>query len=246
MLGLPDGIKGLLFDLDGVITKTAVVHAQAWKQTFDGFLRERDGDDFTPFDPHADYDRYVDGLPRTAGVRGFLQSRGIELPEGDPDDPPGTPTLAGLGNRKNDLVLELIHTEGVEAYPGSVRYLDAVRTAGLPCAVVSSSANTRDVLQTTGLLDRFQVIVDGVVARERGLEGKPAPDTFLEGAKDLGVDRSAAVVFEDAQSGVRAGHAGGFGQVVGVDRVGQADALRREGADVVVQDLAELLDEDPA
>lgn len=241
MLGLPDAIKACLFDLDGVITKTAVVHAKAWKAMFDAFLRERDGDDFRPFDTHADYDRYVDGLPRADGVRTFLKSRDIELPEGDPDDPPAKATIAGLGNRKNELVLKLIHEDGVDAYEGSVRYLDAVREAGMPCAVVSSSANTRDVLQTTGLLDRFDAIVDGVVARERGLKGKPAPDTFAAGARELGVDAQQAAVFEDAQAGVQAGHDGGFGHVIGVDRVGQADALREHGADVVVEDLAELL-----
>jgi beta-phosphoglucomutase family hydrolase len=247
-LGLPDGVRACLFDLDGVITRTAVVHARAWQEMFDAFLRERaeqTGEPFVPFDPRADYDRYVDGKKRADGTRSFLASRGIELPEGDPDDDPGAATVNGLGNRKNEIVLRRIRQDGVEVYEGSVRYLHAVRAAGVRTAVVSSSANTREVLQVTGLTDLFDGRVDGLVARERDLPGKPAPDTFLAGAADLGVDPTRAVVFEDALAGVEAGHAGGFGLVVGVDRVGQADALREHGADVVVQDLAELL-KDPA
>ena len=245
-LGLPDGVRACLFDLDGVITKTAVVHARAWKEMFDEYLRERSeqtGEPFVPFDTRADYERYVDGKKRADGTRSFLASRGIELPEGDPDDDPGAATINGLGNRKNEILLRRIRNDGVEVYDGSVRYLHAVRAAGVRSAVVSSSANTAEVLAVTGLTDLFDARVDGLVARERGLPGKPAPDTFLEGAAELGVDARQAVVFEDALAGVEAGHAGGFALVVGVDRVGQADALREHGADVVVQDLAELLGE---
>jgi len=243
-LGLPDGIRACLFDLDGVITQTAKVHAAAWKEMFDAYLRQRDGDGFTPFDLHADYDRFVDGMPRADGVRTFLRSRGIELPEGDPDDPPTAETVNGLGNRKNDIVQRRIRQDGVEVYEGSVRYLHAARTGGLRTAVVSSSANTAEVLQVTGLSDLFDARVDGQVARARHLPGKPKPDTFLAAAADLGVQATQAAVFEDALAGVEAGRAGGFGIVVGVDRVGQADALKEHGADVVVDDLAELLKED--
>jgi beta-phosphoglucomutase family hydrolase len=245
MLGLPDGIEACLFDLDGVLTKTAKVHAAAWKQMFDEYLRDRaarTGEDYVPFDAGHDYNEYVDGKPRYDGVRSFLQSRGIELPQGSPDDPPSAETVDGLGNRKNELVLELIERDGVEAYEGSVRYVRAARDAGLRRAVVSSSTNCRDVLEAAGMLDLFEEVVDGNVARERDLKGKPAPDTFLEGARALGVGADKAVVFEDAVAGVEAGRAGGFGCVVGVDRVDHADALREHGAGVVVRDLAELLD----
>jgi beta-phosphoglucomutase family hydrolase len=245
MLGLPDGIEACLFDLDGVLTKTAKVHAAAWKQMFDEYLRDRatrTGEDYVPFDAGHDYNEYVDGKPRYDGVRSFLQSRGIELPQGSPDDRPSAETVDGLGNRKNELVLELIERDGVEAYEGSVRYVRAARDAGLRRAVVSSSTNCRDVLEAAGMLDLFEEVVDGNVARERDLKGKPAPDTFLEGARALGVGADKAVVFEDAVAGVEAGRAGGFGCVVGVDRVDHADALREHGAGVVVRDLAELLD----
>lgn len=241
MLGLPDDVRACLFDLDGVLTDTAAVHNRAWKQTFDAFLRDRDGTGFVPFDPEADYNTYVDGKPRAAGVRDFLASRDIELPEGDPDDEPGAPTVNGVGNQKNVLLLERIETDGVKVYEGSRRYLQAVRDAGLRVAVVSSSANTRQVLQVTGLEALVETRVDGVTARERSLPGKPAPDTFQAAAADLGVSAHEAAVFEDALSGVAAGRAGSFGIVVGVDRVGQAQALREAGADVVVTDLAELL-----
>ncbi|KOG42567.1 beta-phosphoglucomutase family hydrolase [Streptomyces resistomycificus] len=238
-LGLPADILACLFDLDGVVTKTAVVHAAAWKEMFDAFLRERDGDDFRPFGD-SDYDEYVDGRPRADGVRTFLASRGVELPEGSPGDPPDAPTVHGLGNRKNELVLEKIRTDGVEAYDGTLRYLEAVRAHGLRTAIVSSSANCRDVLRVIGAEHFFDVRVDGVVAAERGLPGKPHPDTFLAAAHDLGVDASRCAVFEDALAGMDAGRAGHFGHVVGVDRVGQTDALYAHGADVVVRDLAEL------
>jgi beta-phosphoglucomutase family hydrolase len=245
MLGLPDGIEGCLFDLDGVLTQTAKVHAAAWKEMFDDYLRaraERTGDDFVPFDAGADYDEYVDGKPRYDGVRSFLESRGIDLPDGTPDDPPSAETVDGLGNRKNELVLKIIERDGVEAYEGSVRYVKAARDAGLRRAVVSSSTNCRDVLEAAGIIDLFEAVVDGVVAAREGLKGKPAPDTFLAGARALGLGPRQAAVFEDAVAGVEAGRAGGFGFVVGVDRVNHADALRAHGADIVVKDLAELLE----
>jgi beta-phosphoglucomutase family hydrolase len=244
MLGLPDRIKALLFDLDGVLTQTAKVHAAAWKEMFDAFLRTRAdarGEPFVAFDPVSDYDEFVDGKPRYDGVRSFLASRGITLPEGADDDPAGAETVHGLGNRKNELVVRMIHDQGVEPYEGSVRYAEAARDAGIPRAVVSSSANARDVLKAAGMIDLFEHIVDGVVAAREHLRGKPAPDTFLRGATELGVEPAAAAVFEDALAGVEAGRAGKFGCVVGVDRVGQADALRAHGADLVVSDLAELL-----
>lgn len=245
MLGIPDQIRACLFDLDGVLTQTAKVHAAAWKEMFDDYLRQRAkrcGEPFVPFDAVADYEAYVDGKPRADGTRSFLASRGITLPEGTPADPPTAETVQGLSTRKNKLVLDLIRRDGVHVYEGSVRYLQAVRGAGLPRAVVSSSANCRDVLIAAGIIDLFDQQVDGLVAEREHLRGKPAPDTFLAGARALGVPASAAAVFEDAQAGVAAGRAGGFGFVVGVDRLGQADALRAHGADVVVTDLAELLE----
>jgi beta-phosphoglucomutase family hydrolase len=229
MLGLPDGITACLFDLDGVLTKTAEVHARAWKQMFDAFLEDR-GE--PPFDLVHDYDQYVDGKPRLDGVRDFLASRGIELPDDE---------VRRLAETKNELVLRLIREHGVEPYEGSVRYLHAARDAGLRRAVVSSSHNCHDVLVAAGIEDLLEVRIDGVVAEERHLNGKPAPDTFLEGAKELGVAREQAAVFEDALAGVAAGRAGAFGCVVGVDRAGQRDALREHGATVVVDDLAALL-----
>ncbi|WP_333767048.1 HAD family hydrolase [Streptomyces sp. IBSBF 2435] len=240
-IGLPATVRACLFDLDGVLTPTALVHAAAWKETFDSFLRRLQGPEFEPFDATADYDEYVDGRPRADGVRTFLASRGIELPEGDEDDPPDHDTVHGLGNRKNVIVLDKIREDGVEAYPGSVRYLKAVRAAGLRTAVVSSSANCRDVLVSAGIEDLIDVRIDGVVARERGLRGKPKPDTYLEAAGDLGLGPDEAAVFEDALVGMDAGRAGRFGYVVGVDRTGQADELRRHGADTVVTDLDQLL-----
>ncbi len=243
-LGVPGFIRGLLFDLDGVLTQTAKQHAAAWKQMFDDFLAQRSRDTggaYVEFDARTDYDTYVDGRPRLAGTQAFLQSRHIELPIGTPQDPGGTATVYGLSNRKNDLVLELIRTQGVTVYPGSVRYLHAAREAGLPCAVVTSSANAEQVLTSAKLVDLFDARIDGLVAAREGFAGKPAPDTFLAGARLLGVPPEAAAVFEDALAGVGAGRAGHFGYVVGVDRVGQADALRAHGADIVVRDLAELL-----
>jgi HAD superfamily hydrolase (TIGR01509 family) len=221
------------------------VHAIAWKEMFDAFLRDRAAqteEPFVPFDPVADYSGYIDGKLRYDGVRSFLASRGIELAEGAATDPPDANTVHGLGNRKNELVLSLIRTQGVDAYDGSVRYVRAADVAGLRRAVVSASANTRDVLDAAGIADLFEVRIDGIVAAEQDLRGKPAPDTFLAAAKALEVDAIEAAVFEDALAGVAAGRAGGFGFVVGVDRVGQAEALSEHGADVVVQDLAELLE----
>ncbi len=241
VLGLPDSVTALLFDLDGVLTQTAKVHDKAWKETFDAELKRRDGDGFTPFDADADYDTYVDGKPRYDGVRDFLKSRGIQLPEGDPADPPSAETVCGIGNRKNELVLEMIKRDGVQPYEGSVRYVKAARDAGLRRAVVSSSANCRDVLIAAGIEDLFEARVDGATAAEQHLKGKPHPDTFLAGAKALGVSAAQSAVFEDALAGVQAGRAGNFGYVVGVDRVGQAQALREHGANVVVEDLDELL-----
>ncbi|GID60574.1 beta-phosphoglucomutase family hydrolase [Actinoplanes couchii] len=244
MLGLPSHVTACLFDLDGVLTDTALVHGAAWKQTFDSFLEswsERHDQPFVPFDSGADYHRYVDGRQRADGVRTFLASRGITLPEGDPDDAPDRETVNGVGNRKNILVLQKIKEGAVQVYPGSVEYLKAVKAAGLRRAVVSASANCKDVLEAAGIADLLEARVDGVVAREQGLPGKPAPDTFLLGAKLLGIDPANCAVFEDAQAGVAAGRAGGFGIVVGVDRVGQAAELREHGADVVVTDLSELL-----
>ncbi len=236
MLKLPADIEALLFDLDGVITQTAKVHAQAWKTMFDEFLRaraERTGEPYVEFDAHHDYDEYVDGRPRADGVRSFLDARGIEHDAALDRE---------LGDRKNELVLRLIREQGVEVYEGSIRFAEQARAQGLRRAVVSSSANTKEVLRTTGLEDLFEAVVDGVVAEQEGLAGKPAPDTFLAAAAELGVEPSACVVLEDALAGVEAGRAGNFGYVIGVDRTGQADALAEHGADLVVQDLAELIE----
>jgi beta-phosphoglucomutase family hydrolase len=231
MLGLPDAVTALLFDLDGVLTDTASVHQRAWKEMFDDYLRERDGDGFAEF-TSRDYERYVDGKPRYDGVASFLESRGID-PEKD--------LVRELGDRKNAAVQRKIREEGVQVFEGSRRYLEAARDAGLRRAVVSSSANTAEVLEVTGLAPLIEARVDGVVAKEEGLPGKPEPDTFVEGARRLGVEPAQAAVFEDALSGVQAGRAGNFAAVIGVDRVGQADALREHGADRVVRDLDELL-----
>jgi beta-phosphoglucomutase family hydrolase len=244
VLGLPEKVRACLFDLDGVLTDTASVHTKAWKAMFDAYLSERakrTGENFVPFDAAADYRQYVDGKKREDGVRSFLSSRGIELPDGGPDDPDDAETIYGLGNRKNDMFQQVLHADGVKVFDGSRRYLEAASAAGLGIAVVSSSANTRDILEITGL-DRFvQKRVDGVTLRDEHIAGKPAPDSYLRGAQLLNVGPDAAAVFEDALSGVQAGRAGNFGYVVGVDRVGQAEDLRRNGADVVVTDLADLL-----
>jgi beta-phosphoglucomutase family hydrolase len=246
VLGLPEGVTAGLFDLDGVLTDTAAAHDKAWKEMFDVFLRawaERTGEPFRPFDPVADYAAYVDGKPRPDGVRDFLASRGITLPEGDPGDGPEVETVNGLGNRKNQALLRRIREEGVEVFEGSRRYLVAARDAGLRRVVVSSSANTAEILAVTGLDGLVEGRIDGVAVAAQGLKGKPAPDAFLAGARCAGVEPGQAAVFEDALAGVAAGRAGGFGFVVGVDRTGHADALRAHGADVVVGDLADLLDD---
>lgn len=244
-LGLPEGVRACLFDLDGVLTDTASVHRRAWKEMFDAYLSaraQRTGDRFVPFDIDADYESYVDGKKREDGVRAFLESRGITLPEGAPDDGADAETVNGLGNRKNELFQQRLQSDGVDVFDGSRRYLEAVSAAGLRVAVVSSSANTREVLDITGLARFVEVRVDGVTMREEGIAGKPAPDSFLHAAQLLDTPPDHAAVFEDALAGVAAGHAGHFGVVIGVDRVGHAEDLRHNGADVVVTDLAELLD----
>jgi len=240
MIGLPDEITACLFDLDGVLTGTAALHKAAWKQTFGSFLRERDGSGYRAF-VDEDYAEYVDGRPRMDGVREFLASRNISLPDGGPDDPVTHHTVYGLANRKNQLVLRIIEQRGVNPYPGSVRYLEAAQQAGLAIAVVTSSANATSVLEAADLARFVQAQVDGLVIARENLRGKPAPDSFVAGAKMLGVEPANAVVFEDALAGVEAGKAGNFGYVVGVDREHQADRLRAHGADIVVEDLAELL-----
>jgi beta-phosphoglucomutase family hydrolase len=245
VLGLPDTIRACLFDLDGVLTQTAKEHAAAWKEMFDAFLAARaksTGEPLVPFDPVSDYDTYIDGKLRADGTRSFLQSRGINLPEGSPEDPPDAETINGLSNRKNEILLERLRSGGVQVYPGSVQYLQAVKNAGLRRAVVSASANTRQVLESAQLSAYFETVVDGVVAAHDHLKGKPAPDSYLAAARALQLPPAEAAVFEDALAGVEAGRAGNFGFVVGVDRVDQADALRQHGANIVVRDLAELLD----
>ncbi|MDP9094167.1 MAG: beta-phosphoglucomutase family hydrolase [Actinomycetota bacterium] len=239
MLGLPEAITVCLFDLDGVLTDTASVHRKAWKQTFDELLRRRGMPEFTD----QDYVQYVDGKPRADGVRDFLASRGIVVPEGEPDDPPDPETVRSVGNQKNQLLLRYIRQDGVAVYEGSRRYLTAARQSGLRRAVVSSSANTEDVLRVTGMDALVEGRIDGNTLTERHLRGKPAPDSFLAGAQLFGVAPDAAAVFEDATSGVQAGRAGRFGIVVGVNRLDDehGKALMSSGADVVVRDLEELL-----
>jgi beta-phosphoglucomutase family hydrolase len=235
MLKLPEGITALLFDLDGVVTQTAKLHSAAWKEMFDTFLRERaeqTGEPFEEFTPN-DYDRYVDGRPRLDGVRTFLVARGIE---------PDEELVRRLGDRKNELVLKLIRERGVEVYDSSIDLIKEAQREGLRRAVVSSSANTREVLESVGIEDLFEAVVDGLVAQREGLPGKPAPDTFLAGARALGAEPAQAAVFEDALAGVEAGRAGGFGWVVGVNRTGQREALAEHGADIVVDDLSELIE----
>lgn len=244
-LGLPAGMRACLFDLDGVLTQTAKVHCAAWKEIFDDYLRNRAGrlgEKFVAFDPAADYDEYVDGKPRLDGVRSFLASRGIRLPEGSSDDPVDAETVYGLGNRKNEILLKRIADGGVEVYQGSVRFVRAARDAGLHRAVVSSSANCQSILAAVGIEDLFEARIDGVTIARDHVPGKPAPDTFLAAARALGVPAAEAVVFEDALAGVEAGRAGRFGWVVGVDRAGQAEALRAHGANQTVTDLAQLLE----
>ena len=244
-LGLPPNIEACLFDLDGVLTQTAKVHARAWKETFDAFLKERArraGEELRPFDEVVDYDEYVDGKAREDGVRSFLAARQFSLPEGSEGDLPEAETVHGLANRKDALFLQLIRTHGVESYEGSVRYVHAARVAQLKLAVVSSSRHCTEVLLAAHMHGLFDAQVDGNVAHSRGLAGKPAPDTYLEAARMLGTAPPDSAVYEDALAGVQAGRAAGFGLVIGVDRAGQADALRKHGADVVVKDLDELIE----
>jgi beta-phosphoglucomutase family hydrolase len=248
MLGLPDGVTACLFDLDGVLTQTAKVHAEAWKSMFDEFLREwapAHGQEFVAFDPVHDYDEYVDGKPRLDGVRDFLRSRGLAVPEGDDSDPPDAETVHAIAQRKNADVQQRIRTDGVEVFDGSRRYLEEAARHGLRRIVVSSSANTADVLKVTGLDRLVEGRVDGVTLKEQNIPGKPAPDSFLAGARLAGVPAAQAVVFEDATSGVEAGRRGDFGFVVGVNRLDDhhGEALREHGAGVVIRDLAELLDQ---
>jgi beta-phosphoglucomutase family hydrolase len=241
---LPAEIRACLFDMDGVLTDTAAVHAAAWKKMFDGFLREwsaRGGEHLAEFDLVADYREFIDGRQRSDGVRAFLAARGIDLPEGSPEDPPDAPTVAGLGNRKNQLVLALLDRDGVRVFDGSRRFLRAAAEAGLRTAVVSASANCEQVLEAAGLTQLFDARVDGVVAAREHLRGKPAPDMFLAAARIVGVRPAESAVFEDALAGVAAGRAGGFGLVVGVARSAGACDLRSRGADLVVSDLAELI-----
>lgn len=243
-LGLPDGIHACLFDLDGVLTETASIHFEAWKQTFDSYLSQRGGH-FEPFNKQ-DYLKFVDGKPRHDGVRSFLASRSIVLPEDEGSTTLADsqePTVQGLGDKKNALVIELMQAMGVTPFEGSRRYLNEAQKAGLKVAVVSASANARAVLEAAGLLNRFEEVVDGIVARTEGLRGKPFPDTFVYAARRLEVDPAHACVFEDALAGVKAARDGGFGYVVGINRASQAAELMGEGADVVVDDLADLLTE---
>lgn len=244
VFGLPSSIRACLFDLDGVLTPTAKVHAKAWKSMFDGYLEVRARATGTPFIPFtiADYERYVDGRPRADGTRSFLAARGIHLPEGGAADPPTAETVRGLAARKNELFERLLRDAGVSAYEGSERYVRAVRGSGIRTAVVSSSRHARAVLAAAGIADLFDAILDGAAAREARLAGKPAPDTYAAAARMLRVAPWQAAVFEDALAGVEAGRTGRFGYVVGVDRLGQAVELRRHGADVVVTDLADLLE----
>lgn len=241
---LPAEIRACLFDMDGVLTQTAKVHSEAWKEMFDAFLKARaeaDGTEFVPFDIATDYVKYVDGRLRQDGVRGFLESRGIELPEGSPDDDEHQETINGLGTRKNNRVVELIRTEGVETFADAIVLLNAVRASGLKTAVVSASKNTPDVLRVTNLADKFDYVMHGGIAGEMGLPGKPAPDTFIAAAEALGETPATCAVLEDAISGVQAGRDGKFGYVIGVDRVNHGEELRAKGADIVLRNLEDLV-----
>ncbi len=242
-LGLPDDVRGCLFDMDGVLTRTATVHAAAWKQMFDEFLLEwgrRTASPTTPFTT-ADYESYVDGRSRADGTRAFLASRGITLPEGSAADEAGATTVQGLSKQKNEILLNRLATHGVDVFDDAVEYVRAVKAGGLLRAVVSASANTAQVLDAAHISDLFDIRIDGIVAAERHLAGKPAPDTYLAGAKALGLGPGQAAVFEDALAGVEAGRAGGFKLVVGVDRVGHGAELVAHGADLAVTDLRQLL-----
>jgi beta-phosphoglucomutase family hydrolase len=240
----PQKFDAVLFDMDGVLTATAKVHAASWKKMFDGFLKKRaaeTGQPCKPFDIKTDYKLYVDGKLRDEGVRSFLESRSIKLPFGEAGDPPERETVSGLGNRKNELVNKIIETEGVDIYEGSIALVRLLRQEGIKTAVVSASKNCETVLNVTGITDLFDVMVDGNVAARLGLPGKPAPDTFLQAAKMLDTEPQRAVVVEDAISGVQAGRAGNFGLVIGVDRHGEPDSLKNNGANIVVDDLDKFL-----
>jgi beta-phosphoglucomutase family hydrolase len=239
-----DKFDAVLLDLDGVLTATAKVHAACWKKMFDEFLGQRamrEQKPFSPFDIGSDYKLYVDGKLRYDGVQSFLESRGIDLPYGDPSDPSDRETICGLGNRKDDMVKEALESGGVEAYEGSVAFVRHLRVQGMKTAVVSASSNCGAILKAAGIADLFDERVDGEVASRLRLAGKPAPDTFLKAAELLGVDPHRAIVVEDAISGVQAGRDGSFGLVIGVNRKGDAEALWENGADVVVDDLGEML-----
>ena len=239
-----DQFDAVLFDLDGVLTDTQGLHAACWKKMFDEFLRKRSenrGEEFHPFSITEDYYLYVDGRLRSDGVRDFLQSRNISLPEGNPDEPPESETVSGLGNRKNDMVNELMETEGVDVYSDSVAWVRLLRDQGYKTAVVSASSNCKTVLISAEILDLFDTIVDGTVAADLDLAGKPSPETFLKAAEQLGVDPKRTVVVEDAISGVQAGRSGGFGLIIGVARKENAEALKESGADIVVESFDEFL-----
>jgi beta-phosphoglucomutase family hydrolase len=239
-----DQFDAVLFDLDGVLTDTARIHAACWKEMFDDFLRQGaagNNEPFRPFDIASDYKLYVDGKARFDGVRSFLESRSVHLPYGEPDSPPNNETICGLGNRKDEMVKEAIGSEGVEAYEGSVAFVRRLRRQGIKTAVVSASSNCEAVLTSAGIADLFDARIDGEVAARLKLAGKPAPDTFLKAAEELGVAPNRAVVVEDAISGVQAGRDGGFGLVIGVDRKGDAESLWENGADIVVVDVGEML-----
>jgi beta-phosphoglucomutase family hydrolase len=236
-------LDAVIFDMDGVVTETATVHASAWKKLFDEFLRARadeTGEPFEPFDEKADYESYVDGKNRYDGVRSFLESRSITLPDGDPSDPPGDGTVCALGNRKDEYFLAHVQEEGVRPYESTVRLIRDLRSKGKPIGLVTASRNADQVLAGAGVADLFDARVDGVVSADLGLKGKPDPAAYLEAARRLGVDPAKTAVVEDARSGVEAGARGGFGLVVGVARAGQEAALKKAGADVVVKDLGEL------
>lgn len=243
-LGLPAGVRGCLFDMDGVLTRTASLHAAAWKEMFDEFLARRSretGEPFVSFDDKNDYDLYVDGRSRADGTRGFLASRNIEIPEGNPDDAPAKLTVYGLSNRKNEILLRKLDQGSVQVFDDAIAYVREVQRIGLPRAVVSASANTAQVLDAAGISGLFDARIDGIVAATKHLAGKPAPDMYLAGARALGLEAPEAAVFEDALAGVAAGRAGRFGYVVGVDRVGQREELKASGADIVVNDLTDLI-----
>jgi beta-phosphoglucomutase family hydrolase len=238
----PDKFDAVLFDLDGVVTATARIHASTWKQAFDEFLKKRaGGEPFKPFDKRSDYEDYVDGKPRYDGAQSFLESRHIDLPRGDPDDPPDKETVCGIANRKNKLFEEALKKEPVDVFDGTVTWIRHLRQAGIKTAVVSSSAHCEAILQNAGISNLFDARMDGAIAARLTLKGKPAPDTYLKAAETLGVGAGRAVVVEDALAGAEAGRNGGFGLVIGVDRKHEADDLREHGADIVVRDLLEML-----